>query len=111
MKNVFFSIITPVFNGKNYINDYLASLKNQTYKYWEAIIIDDKSYDDSYAFLKEATKDDKRFKIYQNQFIKNKPTPYAARIWPNKNQGDLYIIFRHRRLLVPKTRIRLLFFK
>ena len=64
MKNVFFSIITPVFNGKNYINEYLASLKNQSFKYWEAIIIDDKSDDNSYKFLKEATKDDKRFKIY-----------------------------------------------
>ena len=61
MKNIFFSIITPVFNGKNYINDYLASLKNQSYKYWEAIIIDDNSDDDSYEFLKEAIKDDKRF--------------------------------------------------
>ena len=39
MKNVFFSIITPVFNGKNYINEYLASLKNQSFKYWEALIV------------------------------------------------------------------------
>ena len=93
MKNVFFSIVTPVLNGKNYINDYLISLKNQSYKYWEAIIIDDNSEDDSYEFLKEATKDDKRFKIYQNEFMKNKPSPYAARNFGLTKIRGTYISF------------------
>ena len=34
-------------------------LKNQTYKKWEAIVIDDNSVDNSFKYLKELSKDDK----------------------------------------------------
>ena len=42
-KKIFFSIITPVLNGEKYIKKNLDSLKKQTFKSYEHIIIDGKS--------------------------------------------------------------------
>lgn len=57
----FFSIITPVLNGACYVNDYLYSLRSQTFLSWEAIIIDDGSTDSSFETLRAATHGDSRF--------------------------------------------------
>ena len=75
----FFSIITPIYNGFQYIDGYIAALKEQTWKDWEAIIIDDGSTDESYAYLKEATHGDPRFQVHHNTQPKNMPGPYQAR--------------------------------
>ena len=79
MRDILFSIITPVYNGKNYINDYLFSLKNQIYIKWEAIIIDDNSIDNSFEYLQDLTRDDNRFRIYNYQSKKNINSHYYAR--------------------------------
>ena len=75
----FFSIITPIYNGHQYIDGYIAALNEQTWQDWEAIIIDDGSTDGSYAYLKEATHGDPRFQVHQNQQPKSVPGPYQAR--------------------------------
>jgi len=54
----FFSIITPVKNGKNFIERYLESLFRQTFKDFEVIIIDDHSNDNSYEYIKSQIKND-----------------------------------------------------
>ena len=41
------SVIIPVFNNSNYIENTLLSLINQTFNDFEVIIINDGSYDDS----------------------------------------------------------------
>ena len=93
MKDIFFSIITPVLNGEDFINDYIDSLRKQIYINWEAIIVDDNSEDETYANLKELTKNDKRFRIYKNNFRKNLNSPYAARNYGlTKSKGE-YICF------------------
>lgn len=43
----FFSIITPVYNGERFIRKCIESVINQTYKFWELILIDDGSTDAS----------------------------------------------------------------
>ena len=93
MRDILFSIITPVYNGKNYINDYLFSLKNQIYKKWEAIIIDDYSIDNSYEYLQDLTRDDNRFRIYKNQSKKNITSPYSARNYGLTKIKGTYICF------------------
>lgn len=62
----FFSIITPVYNCKRFIKKCIQSVLNQSYDFWELILIDDGSTDgsgeicDSYCY-------DKRIKvIHQN---------------------------------------------
>lgn len=45
LNNVFFSIITPVFNSSKYLTIFFESIINQTFKNFELIIIDDGSTD------------------------------------------------------------------
>ena len=47
----FFTIITPVKNGKFFIDRYLNSLFNQTFKNFEGVLVDDFSNDNSYEIL------------------------------------------------------------
>ena len=59
------SIITPLFNSSNYILDMIKSVKRQTFKNWELIIIDDCSTDNSYEKIR-------KIKDRKITYIKNK---------------------------------------
>lgn len=48
-----FSIIVPVYNVENYIRECLESIKNQTYKDYEVIIVNDGTKDNSIEIAKE----------------------------------------------------------
>lgn len=54
-------IIIPVYNAEKYIKRCFDSLVNQTYKNWEAIVIDDASTDNSREMVKEYIAGDERF--------------------------------------------------
>ena len=41
------SVIIPVYNVKDYLGKCLQSLKTQTFRRWEAIVVDDGSTDGS----------------------------------------------------------------
>lgn len=47
------SIIIPNFNGKDLLEDCLASLEKQTFKNFEIILVDNASSDDSLPYVKE----------------------------------------------------------
>ena len=59
----FFSIVTPVFNGYDFVEDYVYSLASQSFTDWEAIIVDDASSDESLSKLLSCTKYDSRFNL------------------------------------------------
>jgi predicted O-methyltransferase YrrM len=68
MKNFTFSIITPLYKTPDYkISRLYNSLLEQTYNKWEWIVYDDSPsyYFNSYNFIKELSKNDKRIKIYK----------------------------------------------
>lgn len=56
------SIIVPVYNDEKHIKRCLESIKNQSFKDWECIIIDDGSTDRSYSICESFAVDDDRFK-------------------------------------------------
>lgn len=60
------TIIIPAFNAGAFIFETLESLKNQTLKEFEAIIVDDKSTDNTTAIAGEFIKHDDRFKLIKN---------------------------------------------
>lgn len=60
------TIIVPVYNGAGYIIETLKSVKEQVYKLWECIIVDDGSTDDTAMLVKQFIASDKRF-VYINQ--------------------------------------------
>ena len=47
------SIIVPCYNSEKYIIPCLESIKNQTYKNIEVIVIDNESTDNTYNIIKE----------------------------------------------------------
>lgn len=57
------SIIIPVYNAERFVAQTLESVLEQTYPYWEAILVNDGSTDDSLEILKNYAQKDKRFKI------------------------------------------------
>lgn len=57
------SVLVPVYNGEKYLPDIFKSLKNQTYKNFEVILVDDLSTDSSARMIEETAKEDSRFKL------------------------------------------------
>lgn len=53
VKKIYFSIITPVYNGEEYIEQCILSVKNQTYKNYEHIIMDGGSTDNTVKIAKK----------------------------------------------------------
>lgn len=61
------SVIIPIFNLVDYVEQLIDNLKKQTYKNAEYLIIDDGSTDKSIDVLLTLTKNDTRFKIIQTR--------------------------------------------
>ena len=58
------SIITPYYNGEKYIEQTAKSVLNQTFPYFEWIIVDDGSSQKGIEKLKQIEKMDKRIKVF-----------------------------------------------
>ena len=62
------SVIIPFYNGKKYIEQTVISVLNQTFPYYEILIIDDGSKDkESLEKLEEIQKLDKRIKVFHKE--------------------------------------------
>ena len=77
---MFFSIITPIYNGECFIDAYIKCLEDQDFFDWESIIVDDHSTDNSFKF-KSLTELDSRFSVFQSPagLKKEISGPYQAR--------------------------------
>ena len=60
------SVIITSYNYQQYIKDTINSVKNQTFKDWELIVIDDASTDSSVEIIKETAQNDSRIKLIVN---------------------------------------------
>lgn len=83
------SIIVPVYNVENYIEQCLDSIRCQTLKNIEVIMVDDGSKDTSGKICDEYVKKDKRFKVFHTP---NKGA-LAARNYGINIAGGRYIGF------------------
>lgn len=83
------SIVLPVYNAENTINNTITSIINQTYQEWELIIINDGSIDRSQEICEEYAKKDNRIRLYS---IPNGGPSKARNIGLNKCDGK-YIMF------------------
>lgn len=61
------SVIVPVYNVEKYIDKCIYSIKNQNFKDFECLIIDDGSEDKSIEVAKRIIENDQRFKIIHKQ--------------------------------------------
>ena len=63
-ENFLISIVIPVYNAEKYLEQCLNSIKNQTYKNFEVILVNDGSIDNSESICKEFVESDTRFRYY-----------------------------------------------
>lgn len=79
------SIVIPAYNHDKYIKNCIESIKNQTYKYKELIIIDDCSKDNTAKIIKDVIKDEKVINAFDGKitFLVN-----------DENKGAHYTINR-----------------
>ena len=61
------SIIVPVYNVENYLEECLDSIKNQTYTDIEVILVNDGSTDNSQAICEKYCKQDPRFHLINQE--------------------------------------------
>ena len=84
------SIIVPVYNVENYLWKCLESIKNQTFKKWECILVDDCSTDCSGQICELAKDLDDRFHVLHNS--KNAGVSVSRNIGMKYSHGD-YLLF------------------
>ena len=58
------SIITPVYNCEEFLEECIQSVLNQTLKDWELILVDDCSTDSSSIIINKYVALDSRIKLY-----------------------------------------------
>ena len=83
------SVIIPVYNAENYLEQCLNSIKNQTYKNFEVIIVNDGSKDNTEVICKRFSEDDSRFRY----FSKENGGVSSARNFGLDNANGHYITF------------------
>jgi hypothetical protein len=65
--NTKYKFVVPFYNCEKWIKKCIKSIKNQNYKNFECVLIDDISTDNSAKFVKKEICNDKRFKLIQNK--------------------------------------------
>jgi teichuronic acid biosynthesis glycosyltransferase TuaG len=84
------SILIPTYNCENFIGKTLQSVKNQSYIYWEIILVDDASTDNTVSIIKEFAQGDNRIKL--TELVKNSGNGFARNI-ALQNATGRYIAF------------------
>lgn len=86
------SIIIPTYNRAHLIGETIGSIKQQSYKNWECLIIDDGSTDDTEKVLESFLNSDKRIQYYKKpkDILKG---PSAARNYGFEKSKGAYINF------------------
>jgi len=77
--SVYFSIVTPVLNGRDFVDKFVLCLQLQIYTHWEVIIVDDGSSDGTIDLIHALVRDDRRFRVLSNPCSKQINGPYQAR--------------------------------
>lgn len=86
---ILYSIIVPVYNVEKYLTECFESIRVQSYKNWEAILIDDGSTDRfSAKICDEYAAEDKRFRVFHK---KNNGSLMARRYGLKQAKGDYFL--------------------
>ena len=83
------SVIIPVYNTENYIEECLSSILNQTFESFEVLCIDDGSTDSSGIICEAYCEKDERFHVYH---IENSGVSAARNVGLDHAVGE-YVVF------------------
>ncbi|CAN7492851.1 glycosyltransferase family 2 protein [Pseudoduganella sp. LjRoot289] len=70
------TVVVPAYNAAAFIGTALASLRAQTHRNWEALVVDDCSSDDTRAVVRQWTEEDDRIRLLE---LPQNGGPAAAR--------------------------------
>src|SRR5260370_9114410 len=73
------SVVTPVYNGAQYLSESIESVLAQTYQNWELIVVNNCSTDDSVEIARRYAAKDERIRIVENEKF--------LRVIPNHNHA------------------------
>jgi GT2 family glycosyltransferase/glycosyltransferase involved in cell wall biosynthesis len=62
-----FSVIVPTYNQAQFLNEALDSLINQTFPFWEAVVVNDGSTDNTKEVMEEYALSDRRIRIFNKE--------------------------------------------
>jgi glycosyltransferase involved in cell wall biosynthesis len=96
------SIIIPVFNRENLINETIASILDQTYSNWECIFVDDGSSDSSYSILLNLSILDSRFRVYKRPIFYPKGANSCRNFGFTKCNGEFVQWFDSDDIMLPE---------
>ena len=80
------SIGIPFYNAEDYLSDAIKSVLAQSYPYWELILVDDGSTDESLKIAQDFAKKDNRIRVISDR--ENKKLPYRLNQIIRNAQGD-----------------------
>lgn len=83
------SVIMPVYNSSQYLDEAIQSVINQKYQHWELICVDDGSTDDSLEILERYQNENINIRIYSQ---KNSGPAQARKIAISQSKGE-YICY------------------
>lgn len=83
------SVIVPIYNAAQHIEKLIFQLKNQTFKKFEVILVDDGSTDDTFEKIRFQIRDDNRFKLFKQS---NLGVSSARKLGVEKAKSE-YIVF------------------
>lgn len=86
------SVIIPTFNAEQYIQETIEYIISQTYEYWELIIVDDGSTDNTFSIIEEYLKKDNRIKAIKRD-IEPKGSLTCRNLGQKIAKGKYYIHF------------------
>ena len=89
-QNPLISIITPLYNAENYIDQTISSIQKQTYSNWEVLIVDDSSTDLSSQIGEKLELADSRIHFIRNDV--NKGAAFCRNLGTEMAKGG-YIAF------------------
>ncbi|MFW6271393.1 MAG: glycosyltransferase family 2 protein [Bacillota bacterium] len=90
MNKYLISIITPIYNSKEFISETIESVLSQSYNNWEIIIVDDCSTDNGVNIVKKYQKNNDRIKLIE---LEKNSGAAIARNTAIKNANGRYIAF------------------
>jgi len=96
------SIIIPVYNRADLIGDTLNSIIDQSYVYWECIIVDDGSTDATEDVLADYINKDTRFKFYKRPADRPKGGNASRNFGLKQSQGDYIMWYDSDDVMLPK---------
>ena len=95
------SIVLPVYNGANYVEESIKSVLAQTYSEWELIIVNDCSTDETLSICECFAAEDSRIEIITNDI--NRKLPDSLNVGFTKATGEYFSWTSHDNIYKPNA--------